>query len=137
MIQAPDVSWNKSLKSIIQEKYEYWMSEGDHTFTKAGNMRHPSFVEVANWINLAWKTIPKRPIQQSMLQCAITTALDGSQDEEIECFKVGHPCHGGVDLLRQKMQQTDTALQHIEEVVADENDEDENEDMLISESDSD
>ena len=115
LIQAADVSWNKSFKHKIQERYEEWMMSGEHSFTKNGNMRSPSFVLLAKWIQEAWNLIPFAQITDSLKQCAVTNALDGSEDDLIECFKLGHPCHAGLQQLKAADE-----IQVVEEVLEDE-----------------
>lgn len=100
LIQAPDVSWNKSLKSKIEDFYEDWMVNGQHTFTAGGNMRAPTFPLIARWVADSWNQIPTEQIQESMKQCAITTAVDGSEDELIQCIK-NNPQRA--ELLKTKM----------------------------------
>ena len=51
--------------------------------TPAGNSRPPSKLLVCQWVVEAWKTISKELIQKSFRVCGLTTALNGSQDEEI------------------------------------------------------
>ena len=41
LLQPADVSWNKPFKSFIQDKWDTWMTSGQHTFTAAGRMRKP------------------------------------------------------------------------------------------------
>ena len=41
ILQPADVSWNKPFKSAIQDKWDTWMTSGDHTFTPAGKMWKP------------------------------------------------------------------------------------------------
>ena len=41
ILQPADVSWNKPFKSHIQEKWDRWMVDGEHTYTAAGRMRKP------------------------------------------------------------------------------------------------
>ena len=86
-IQAPDVSWNKSFKSRLSSSYDEWMLNGPHSFTNAGNMRPPSFLQISTWIHEAWKDIPTTQIQSSMKQCGITNSQDGSDDCMIEYLK--------------------------------------------------
>ena len=62
-IQAPDVSWNMSFKSRLSSSYDEWMLNGPHSFTNAGNMRPPSFLQISTWIHKAWKDIPTRQMQ--------------------------------------------------------------------------
>jgi hypothetical protein len=41
---------NKSFKSKVRNKWEKWMIEGYHTFTKSGAVRREKSSEVCNWI---------------------------------------------------------------------------------------
>ncbi len=86
-VQAPDVSWNRSFKSRLSSFYDEWMLNGPHTFTNAGNMRPPSFLQMSTWILEAWKDIPVTQLQSSMKQCGITNSPDGSEDFMIEYLK--------------------------------------------------
>ena len=41
-IQAPDVSWNKSFKALVTEKYDQWLAEvGINRESEAGNLKPP------------------------------------------------------------------------------------------------
>ena len=44
--QAADVCWNKFFKQRYQELYDVWQKEGEKTFTKGGNQRAPTKVQV-------------------------------------------------------------------------------------------
>jgi transposase-like protein len=56
-LQPLDLSANKSFKSKMRNKWEKWMVEGIHTFTKSGKMRRASYVDVCNWIVDSWKEV--------------------------------------------------------------------------------
>ena len=43
--------------------HDEWMLNGPHSFTNAGNMRPPSFLQISTWIHKAWKDIPTRQMQ--------------------------------------------------------------------------
>lgn len=51
-------------------------------------VRTPSFEIVCGWIAAAWKEIPKDTIIRSFRCCGLTTALDGSEDDQLHCFKL-------------------------------------------------
>ena len=59
ILQLADVSWNKPFKLYIQEKWDSWMVDGQHTYTAAGRMRKPEnkvrycFSAVRNYITTA------------------------------------------------------------------------------------
>ena len=100
LIQPADVSWNRSLKCKIQDKYDEWLSNGEHSFTTNGNMRPPSLLQLVEWIRESWNSIPKVQIEESMKQCGITNCTDGSEDDKILCFKPGLELDNGLSVLR-------------------------------------
>jgi len=80
------VSWNKPFKSAYLGFYETWLESYGSTAvnrTPSGNSRPPSKLLVCQWVVEAWKTISKELIQKSFRVCGLTTALNGSQDEEV------------------------------------------------------
>ena len=95
LIQAPDVSWNKSFKANVRKEYENFISvNGD-------NIPKPSFSTVAGWISQSWDSIPEEQIARSMKQCGITLEPDGSEDEVLHCFHVlGN--EEGLQILQKK-----------------------------------
>eukprot|EP00794_Sanderia_malayensis_P013386 gene13386-14759_t len=103
-IQAPDVSWNKPFKAKCTEKYDAWLtSEGIQSETEAGNLKAPPRREIIRWILEAWDELSCESIKRSFVNCAITTAVDGSEDGEIHCFKEGQPCHTGKAMLAEQI----------------------------------
>ena len=101
LIQPADVNWNRSVKTHFTKSYDSWLADdAEHSYTAGGNMKPPPFEKIASWIKDAWDAIPTSQIINSMKQCGLAVAGDGSEDQEIECFKPGHPCHSAIDLLR-------------------------------------
>ncbi|XP_044175381.1 uncharacterized protein LOC122958534 [Acropora millepora] len=109
---SPDVSWNKPFKAKVTEKYDEWMANGQHTFTAAGNMRTPPRREIVQWILEAWNDLDKDIIVNSFKSCALTLAVDGSEDELIHCLKPSQPCHSGPALLKAVQQQLQQTLEN-------------------------
>lgn len=104
LIQAADVSWNAPFKSHMRSCYDTWLSEPSaQQFTKGGNMKAPSRSLLCEWVKSSWEAISSETIKKSFRTCAITLPLDGSQDEEIHCFKSGQPCAAGLPLLQAEM----------------------------------
>ena len=64
------------------------MANGEHTFTAARNMRAPPWREIVQWILEAWNDLDKDIIVNSFKSCALTLAVDGSEDELIHCLKL-------------------------------------------------
>jgi hypothetical protein len=56
-LQLLDLTVNKSFKSKMLQRWEKWMLEGIHTFTKSGIMKRASYSVVCNWIVDSWKEI--------------------------------------------------------------------------------
>lgn len=67
-------------------------------------MKAPSRSVLCEWIKLAWDSISTDLITNSFLSCAITTAVDGSNDDDIHCFKATQPCAAGRQLLKDEME---------------------------------
>ena len=71
-----------------------------YSFTAAGNMRAPPRREMVKWILAAWDGLDKRMIIDSFKSCALTVAVDGSEDGHIHCFKENQPCRAGLEGLK-------------------------------------
>ena len=99
-IQAPDVSWNKPMKDKLRELYDQWMEEGPHATTKGGNMRGPPLKSIIQWIINAWSNLDREIIVKSFRCCALALAPDGSEDNEIACFKPGKTFASGLERLK-------------------------------------
>jgi hypothetical protein len=67
-------------------------------------MKAPSRSLVCKWVVDSWKDVPSELVQNSFVTCGITTALGGSDDDKIHCFKAGQACCEGRDLLRVQQQ---------------------------------
>ena len=50
-------------------------------------MKPPSRLVLCEWVKAAWDAIPVEAIKKSFLSCAITTSVDG-HDDEIHCFNL-------------------------------------------------
>ena len=87
-IQAADVSWNKPIKDQLREMYDQWMDEGPHTHTKGGNMCAPPLKQIVQWMLKVWSNLDKDIIIKSFRCCASSIQDDGSEDNEIACFKL-------------------------------------------------
>ena len=91
-IHAADVSWNKPIKEHLGEMYDKWLAEKEHELTAQGNMPAPSRRQMVTWVvSEAWKKLPDDLIRKSFKVCALSSSLDGSEDNELMCIKHG-PC---------------------------------------------
>ena len=79
------------------------MDEGPHTHAKVGNMRGPPLKQIAKWILKAWSDLDKEIIIKSFCCCALSKQDDGSEDNEIVCFKPGKPLSSGLERLKAAM----------------------------------
>lgn len=108
-IQAPDVSWNKPFKQHCTESYDEWLaSTGLMEETACGNLKPPPRKEVVQWIINAWEKLSKEMVRESFISCAVTCATDGSQDDEITCFKKDQPCSAGREMLKEQLNYMNT-----------------------------
>ena len=84
-VQAPDVSWNKPFKAYCTEKYDEWLeAEGIHQETDGGNLKPPPRRTIVNWILDSWNQPSSEIICKSFKACALTSAIDGSDDAGLE-----------------------------------------------------
>lgn len=87
MLQPLDISVNKSFKGHVRACWESWMSEGLHTFTKSGKMRRASYVEVAEWVDKAWRNVTSGTVKSGFIKADIISEseeLDDSCESESE-----------------------------------------------------
>ena len=102
-IQAPDVSWNKPFRAYCTEKYDEWLeAKGIHQETDGGNLKPPPRRTIVNWILDSWNQLSSEIICKSFKACALTSAIDGSDDKDIHCFKEKQPCHTGLEMLAEQ-----------------------------------
>ena len=100
IIQAPDVSWNATFKARIRDKWDTWMSLGDKTFTKGGNMRAPTRIDQLTWVKEVWNSLDEELIKKSFITCALNNPLDvPTAISEIHCLKEGEVLHSSLGKL--------------------------------------
>ncbi|CAG8620819.1 7958_t:CDS:1, partial [Paraglomus occultum] len=80
IVQPLDVSINKPFKDRLREKWRTWMATGEHSYTKAGNIKKPANDLMCRWIMEAWNKIPAEMIVTSFKKCGITDTLDNLDD---------------------------------------------------------
>ena len=81
VVQPLDVCLNKPFKDRLREKWNAWMSSGQFTYTKGGNLKKPDYSIICKWVLEAWAEIPKEMIVKSFKKCGISNAMDGSEDD--------------------------------------------------------
>ncbi|CAI7749185.1 unnamed protein product [Closterium sp. NIES-54] len=80
-IQPLDISINRCFKAAVRARYAMWfMREGIHLKTKAGNLRQPPHPVVLQWIAEAWDQVPKKVIIEVFRHCGISSKLDGTKN---------------------------------------------------------
>ena len=103
-IQAPDVSWNKPFKAKVSEECDEWLStNGINNLTDAGNLKSPPRHVIVKWILKAWEDLTPELISKSFKACALNILVDGSEDDNILCFKAGQPCEKGFSVLKDQL----------------------------------
>ena len=66
-------------------------------------------------------------VRKSFVSCAITTSIDGTDDDKIHCFKLDQPCAAGRTLLQQETEKARETPNDDDDPFASDEDEDENE----------
>ena len=77
--------------------------------TAHGNMKGPSQQQMIEWVLEARKKLPAEVIKKSFKVCALSSSLDGSEDDQITCIKHG-PCQSLLPRLQafhQEEEETD------------------------------
>ena len=74
--------------------YDTWLSDAEKTYTKAGNMRAPSKMELCDFIVDAWNSIPKELIEKSFH--ATGQSINGKV-EDIHALKPGNKAEANLE----------------------------------------
>ena len=83
MLQPLDIAVNRSFKAVLRRQWEQWMTDGQHSFTTTGRMRHATFKDVSTWIVEAWESITVATIQAGFKKaCLISQDTDDSDNGE-------------------------------------------------------
>jgi hypothetical protein len=56
-LQPLDVAVNISFKSHLKQKWEQWMIDGVHEYSKTGKMKQVSYSEICAWICDSWESV--------------------------------------------------------------------------------
>lgn len=78
ILQVIDVVINKPFKDSLKKLYEDWLLNGNHTFTRGGNIRKPT---TTNLFQQAWDEINPNTIIRGFKKCCVSNDLDGTEDD--------------------------------------------------------
>jgi hypothetical protein len=79
-----DVSINKSFTDRLRQQYLTLIADPAHEVTETGKIKGTAPSEVARWVLATWKAILESIIVRSFKKCCISSALDGSKDDDVE-----------------------------------------------------
>ena len=100
-LQTLDVCINHPFKVYLEEDFDLFMEDSSkHTFTKAGNMRAPSKMQLCDMVVNSWNRISNDIVEKSFLSCGQNPY---TQVEMISCFKDGRSCAVGRPKLEDLM----------------------------------
>ena len=91
-VQAFDVSWNKSFKTMMKQLNYNWLSQGTQEYTTSKNLKAPRRKLMVEWLLESWASLFLEVIKESCKVCGLNLVLDGSEDDLIHCFKEGQTC---------------------------------------------
>lgn len=83
-LQPLDLSPNHCFKSHMRQQWEAWMAGGLHSYTKGGNLRRPSYLEVARWVSAAWNAVKSTTIISSFVEAEIIPPTSVSNEDADE-----------------------------------------------------
>ena len=81
LLQPADLSWNTPFQDHLREKWDAWMINGPHTFTKGNNMCQPTIAEMLTWTAEAWEKVTTNTVVRSFKKPGISNAMDGTKDD--------------------------------------------------------
>ncbi|CAN7986716.1 unnamed protein product [Ixodes hexagonus] len=85
VLQPLDIPVNRSFKSVLRHLWEAWMTDGEHSFTKTGPMRHATFGEAAQWVNAAWDSVSANTVYAGFKKAGLVDSVPaGSAAETAE-----------------------------------------------------
>ena len=64
-------------------------------------MKAPACTLLCEWVKQSWAAVSTGMVRKSFGSCAITTSIDGTDDDKIHCFKLDQPCTAGRTLLQE------------------------------------
>ena len=100
-LQTLDVSINYPFKVYLEEAFDSFMDNpSQHTFTKAGNMRAPTKMQLCDMVTESWFKISEEVIRKSFVACGQVPDADVDQ---ITCFKEGRSYCEGRERLKELM----------------------------------
>ena len=67
------------------------------------NFPAKTFANVLFFVRAAYFAGTTNPTS-SFKACALTSAIDGSDDKDIHCFKDKQPCHAGLEVLAEQIE---------------------------------
>ena len=78
LVQPADHSWNRSVKSKIRKYWADWKSQPKRPdqLTKSGNLKRPTYAEVAEWCLKAWDSLDTSFITKSFVKCGLGKERD-------------------------------------------------------------
>ena len=96
-LQTLDVCINHPFKSRIKNLFDNFMDdESQHSYTKGGNMRAPSRIQICDMVIKAWDDIPEDMITNSFKVCG---QVLNSEVSDILAFRDGRTCSEGRAML--------------------------------------
>ena len=68
---------------------------GIHQESESGDLKAPPRRESVQWVIKSWERLTQDMIKINFVTCVLTCATNGSEDDEITCFKGGQTCSEG------------------------------------------
>lgn len=69
------------LQDAVRDCWVQWMAE-ERPLTAAGNLQQPKRQDIINWVGRAWDSVRGDTITKAFLRCAVSNALDGTEDDQ-------------------------------------------------------
>ena len=79
MLQALDVSVNKTIKAILKEEWRKWFKDSEAIYKKAGNRQKPSYEVLLGMVSQVYKKLDPKSI--------VCSGLISKSDPPMKSFK--------------------------------------------------
>ena len=80
LLQGIDTHINKSLKSVLKQRYKEFMRSGEAEYTRGGNKKGPSYQQLVDWCSVAWREMDTDLIKRSFTQTSVTNSGEVQPD---------------------------------------------------------
>ena len=100
LIQPIDVSIGKTFKDLLRKKFIDWFDKNHNNLTDAGNVKNPTHIEIARWIQSSENEFNETVIKNSFIVTGLNDNLNGPDCNNIST-NLNKNCDAIIEIIRQ------------------------------------